>query len=68
MNFYKKTIFWEALRDSFAALAGPTQFTLHKMGSDDGWMIAAGIASIVGFLIGKWMVDHNKNGIVDLFE
>lgn len=68
MKFYKRTIFWENLKRTFAVFSGPAVFGLHEFGAADGWMITAAVFSMLGGVISIWMTDHDNNGIVDLFE
>jgi len=68
MKFYRKVIFWENLKRTFATFTGPTMIGLHEFGAADGWMILAGTLGFFGSIISIWMTDHNNNGTVDLFE
>lgn len=68
MKFYKKTFFWNRVRDSLALL-GPTGGILVGEFTSNLWAIGISISSalIVGW-IAIWFVDNDKNGFVDLFE
>lgn len=67
-KFWRKTIFWESMQRTMAILAGPTTAGLSAFEAGNGWVWSAGICATLGALLSIWMVDHNKNGIVDLFE
>lgn len=68
MKIYHKTSFWTNVRNSFVMLTGPTTVGLHEFGAADGWIMASGIIGMLGGLLGIWLVDHDNNGVVDLFE
>lgn len=68
MKFYTKTIFWENLKRTFATFSGPAVVGMHEFGAADGWMLAAGIFSLLGGILSIWMTDQDNNGVVDLFE
>ena len=67
-KFWKKTTFWELVKKTIAVFAAPGVVGLHELGAADVWMRIASLISIVGALLAIWAVDHDKNGIVDLFE
>lgn len=67
-KFWKKTVFWENMKKTIAVFAAPGVVGLHEMGAADHWMIIAGGFSFVGAVLAIWFCDHNKNGIVDIFE
>ena len=67
-KFWKKTVFWENVKKTIAVFAAPGVVGLHEMGAADHWMIIAGGFSFVGAVLAIWAVDHNNNGVVDLFE
>lgn len=67
-KFWIKTSFWDKVIRSFALLGGGTTAGLSHFGAGDFWVLAAGAFSILGALTALWMVDHDKNGIVDIFE
>lgn len=67
-KFWKKTIFWNSVRNTIAIFTGPTMIGLHEFGAADGFTIAAGCMGFMGAILSVWIVDHDKNGLVDLFE
>lgn len=67
-KFWKKVIFWENVKKTIAVFAAPGVVGLHELGAADHWMLVAGIFSFFGAVLAIWMTDHDKNGIVDLFE
>jgi hypothetical protein len=66
--FYKKTLFWENVKKTIAVFAAPGVVGLHKLNVEDGYMYAAGAFALLGAVLAIWMIDNDKNGIVDLFE
>jgi len=68
MKIWQKTIFWENIKRTLAVFSGPVVAGMHEFGAADGWMIAAGIISMISGVISIWMTDHDNDGIVDLFE
>ena len=67
-DFYKKTIFWENVKKTIAVFAAPGVVGMHEFGAADHWMLIAGGFSFIGAVLAIWAVDHDKNGIIDLFE
>lgn len=68
MSFYKKTSFWENIKKTIAVFAAPGVVGMHELNVDDGWLFAAGGLSLFGAVLAIWATDHDKNGIVDIFE
>lgn len=68
VKFWKKTIFWSKLRDTFGLIGGPTPAGLHEFGAADHWIIISGIIALAGVGLGMWMVDNDKDGVIDLFQ
>lgn len=67
-NFFIKTKFWQALRNSLAVVTGPVTVGIHEMGGADIWVMISGFSGMLGAILSIWMVDHDNNGVVDLFE
>lgn len=67
-KFWKKTSTWENIKKSIAIFAAPGVVGLHEMGASDKLMIIAGGLSFIGAVLAIWIVDQDKNGIVDIFE
>lgn len=68
VSIFKKTIFWENVKRSLAILSGPTVYSLHELQVDDTYMLIAGAVTMFTAILAIWMVDNDKNGIIDLFE
>ena len=68
MSFFKKTIFWENVKKSIAVFGAPGVVGIHEFGGADIWMRVAGGLAVVGAVIAIWMVDNDRDGIVDLFQ
>lgn len=67
-KFYKKTLFYENVKKTIAIFGAPGVVGMHELGAADHWMIIAGAFSCIGAILAIWAVDHDKNGIIDLFE
>lgn len=68
LRFWKKTIFWKNMEKTFAMFGGPTTAGLHALNAQDVWVWMAGLSATAGALLAIWMVDHDEDGVVDLFE
>lgn len=68
MSFLKKTIFWENVKKSIAVFGAPGVVGIHEFGGADIWMRVAGGLAVIGAVIAIWMVDNDKDGVVDLFQ
>lgn len=71
-SFLKKVAFWNAVRDTLFYLGAPSTlglFAANKEGLvSDACVYAAGMATFLGGLISKWIVDSDNNGRIDWFE
>lgn len=67
-KFWVKTIFWENMKKTCAVFGGPAVAGLHSLDAANEWIWFAGLFATLGALLSIWMVDNNKDGIVDLFE
>lgn len=67
-KFWRKVVFWENMQKTCAVFGGPATAGLSYLEAASGWVWAAGMFATLGALLSIWMVDHNKNGIVDIFE
>jgi hypothetical protein len=67
-EIWKKQSFWENVKRTLATFSGPTVVGLHEFGAADGWVITAGIVSLLGGVLSIWMEDKDKDGYTDLFE
>lgn len=67
-KFYKKVVFWENIKKTIAVFGAPGVVGIHEFGGADLWMRLAGGLAFAGAALAIWCTDHNKNGIVDLFE
>jgi len=65
---WKKTGTWENVKKTIAVFAAPGVVGMHEMGAADHWMLIAGGFSFLGAVLAIWAVDHDKNGIIDIFE
>jgi len=67
-KFWKRTVFWENVKKTIAVFAAPGVVGLHELGASNNLMIVAGGLSFIGAVLAIWAVDHDKNGVIDLFE
>lgn len=67
-KFWRKTIFWENTKRSIAIFGAPGVVGLHEFGAADHWIMIAGVFGFLGGLLAIWFTDHDKNGIIDIFE
>lgn len=67
-KFWKKTAFWGMVRNTIAVFTGPTMIGLHEFGAADVFTIVAGCMGFLGAILSIWIVDNDKDGIVDLFQ
>lgn len=67
-KIWKRTAFWENIKKTIAIFGAPGVVGMHELGAADHWMIIAGGFSCIGAILAIWAVDHDRNGIIDLFE
>lgn len=67
-KFYHKTAFWGSVRNTVAIFTGPTMIGLHEFGAADAFTIVAGCMGFLGAILSIWIVDSDKDGLVDLFQ
>lgn len=67
-TFLKKTIFWSRVRDSLAIFGTPGGAIAAYVETNPAWLCLSAVSAVLVALIAIWMVDHDKNGIVDIFE
>jgi hypothetical protein len=68
MKFYKKTIFWERVKNSLAIFGMPSGALAAYIEMNPTFLLISAISGALIAFIAVWMTDHDKNGIVDLFE
>ena len=67
-GYYKKTQFWEKVKDSIHVVGALTQMGLITADSAHVWNYVTGIGQLAGMMIAIWFADKNKDGTVDIFE
>lgn len=67
-NFWIKTIFWENIKRTCAILGGPTAAGLHVFQAGDLWVVVSAAISFLGAILAIWMVDADRDGVVDIFQ
>ena len=67
-NFWKRTIFWQRVRDSLAIFGTPGGAIAAYVETNPVWLALSVISAVGVALIAIWMTDNDKNGTVDIFE
>jgi hypothetical protein len=67
-NYFKRTSFWQKVRDSLAVFGVPSGALAAIVGTDPLWLTISAISAALVALIAIWLVDKDGNGIVDIFE
>lgn len=67
-KIWKLTSFWENVKKTIAIFAAPGVVGMHELGAADHWMLIAGAFSFMGAILAIWFTDHDKDGIIDLFQ
>lgn len=68
MSFYKKTIFWQRVRDSLAIFGMPSGALAAYVEMNPTWLLISAISGVLIALIAVWMTDNDKDGTIDLFQ
>ena len=68
MKFYTKTIFWERIKNSLAIFGMPSGALAAYMEMNPKYLLVSAISGVLIALMAVWFTDHDKNGIIDLFE
>lgn len=68
MKFWIRTSFWDKVIKTLALFGAPTVGGLGYFRADDCWIITSGIFALAAAGLAIWMVDKDKNGVVDIFE
>lgn len=67
-KFWTKTLFWQRVRDSLAIFGTPGGAIAAYIETNPAWLCLSAVSAVLVALIAIWMADHDKNGIVDIFE
>ena len=68
MSYIKTVSFWMKLNNSVQLFGTGSQVALVAAEASPVWNYVAAGATVFTMLLSIWMVDINKNGIVDVFE
>lgn len=68
MSIWKKALFWTKVKDTMAIGSILSQAGMNIGETSEQVKLWIGAGTFVGYIIGMWMEDKDKNGIVDLFE
>lgn len=67
-KFFKKTIFWQRLRDTLAVFGVPSGALAAYFETEPFWLAVSAASAALIAIIAIWFVDKDDNGVVDLFE
>jgi hypothetical protein len=68
MSIWKKTLFWGKVKDTLAIGSILSQGGMELGNVNESVKLWIGLGSLAAYLVGMWMDDKNKDGIVDIFE
>jgi hypothetical protein len=68
MSYFKTVSFWTKLNHSVQLFGTGSQVALVAAEASPIWNYIAAGATVTTMLFAIWMVDVNKNNIVDIFE
>jgi hypothetical protein len=67
-NFWKRTLFWDRVRNSLAIFGMPSGALAAYVEMNPTWLLISAISGALIALMAVWFTDSDKNGVVDLFE
>jgi len=68
MSIWKRAILWTKLKDTFALGGLLGQAGMDAFATNEIVKIYIGVGTIIGYLVGMWMEDKDRDGVVDLFQ
>lgn len=68
MSIWKRSLFWTKIKDTLAIGAILSQAGMEIGNTSEQIKLIIGAGTFVGYLVGMWMEDKDKNGVVDIFE
>ena len=67
-TFFKRAIFWNRVRDTLAILGTPGGAIAAYVNTNPLLLTISVVCAVLVAAIAIWMVDSDKNGIVDIFQ
>lgn len=67
-KFWIKTLFWDRVKNSLAIFGMPTGALAAYMETNPTYLLISAVSAALIALMAIWFTDHDKNGIIDLFE
>jgi hypothetical protein len=68
VKYHHTTQFWEQVKDSVALFTPTAEVIILTAQTNHVWNYINMAAGAIVYLLGKWMVDKDNNGIVDLYQ
>lgn len=68
MSIWKKAILWTKIKDTFALGGILGQAGMEVLNSSEIVKLSVALGTVIGYLVGMWMEDKDKDGIVDIFQ
>lgn len=68
MSIWKRALLWVKIKDTLAIGSILSQAGMEIGNTSEALKLWIGLGSLVGYLVGMWMEDKDKDGIVDLFQ
>lgn len=68
MSIWKRALLWVKVKDTLAIGSILSQAGMEIGNTSESIKLWIGLGSLIGYLVGMWMEDKDKNGVVDIFE
>lgn len=68
MSIWKKAILWTKIKDTFALGGILGQAGMEVLNTNQSIQMWVAVGTVIGYLVGMWMEDKDRDGIVDIFQ
>lgn len=68
MSIWKKALLWTKIKDTFALGGILSQAGMEMLNTNEKIQLSVAVGTVLGYLIGMWFEDKDKDGIVDIFQ
>lgn len=68
MSIWKKAIIWTKIKDTFALGGILSQAGMEVLNTNQNIQMCVAVGTVLGYLVGMWMEDKDRDGIVDIFQ
>ena len=68
MSIWKKAILWTKIKDTFALGGILGQAGMEALNTNQTIQMWVAVGTVIGYLVGMWMEDKDRDGIVDIFQ